>query len=345
MIKNSFDEIIVSGSYLKIAHLISRLSVDGVGVFVHLNELMGKFSLEFSDDEFYPWAISEALGSFKSLLEDDRLSEGDFPKVLSIIFPFIREKAVRTGRQELLFLGKLIVDYAKGNIEQVRYLNTILYIDENIERIIITELIRRPVFKKLEALHDSVEEADARIQRIVSLKENIEESVANANSSMATWKKDWGFVELSKGFKKIHDDKLGESKFTLASLLFFGFSLLALPAFQIIFGRPHVAEISSLLNLIPFVTAEIIAIYFFRIALQNRRSVKAQLLQIELRITLIQFVQQYAEFSRDKKFDGLKNFESLIFSSIVPDEKAIPSVFDGADQIAKIIREIRPKNG
>lgn len=71
------------------------------------------------------------------------------------------------------------------------------------------------------------------------------------------------------------------------------------------------------------------------------RSIKSQLLQIELRNAMCQFVQAYADYAKDindKSPGTLEKFESIVFSNIYTEEKNIPSIFDGFEKIAKVIK-------
>lgn len=103
---------------------------------------------------------------------------------------------------------------------------------------------------------------------------------------------------------------------------------------------------THLLNLLPLISLEIILLYFFRVVLHNYKSIKAQVLQIELRQTLCQFIQNYADYSKEiKKGDptALEKFESLIFSGIISDAENLPSTFDGMDQIGKLLSSLKGK--
>ena len=102
--------------------------------------------------------------------------------------------------------------------------------------------------------------------------------------------------------------------------------------------------LGQLIILLPRLSIEVILIYFFRIILQNYRSVKAQILQIELRKTLCQFIQSYVKYSSEiKKQDSnaLEKFESLIFSGVLSDPEKLPSTFDGLDQLGNFIKNIK----
>mgnify|MGYP000585826081 CR=1 FL=1 len=128
-----------------------------------------------------------------------------------------------------------------------------------------------------------------------------------------------------------------------------GIVILAPLVFEIIFvasriDSDNVLGISHLLIIIPLISIEIILIYFFRVILINHRSVKAQIMQIELRQTLCQFIQNYATYSKEIKTQdagALEKFESLIFSGLLSDPDKLPSTFDGIEQICNFIKSIK----
>ncbi len=104
------------------------------------------------------------------------------------------------------------------------------------------------------------------------------------------------------------------------------------------FGTDH------FVTLIPLISIEIILIYFFRVILYNHRSVEAQKIQLELRKTLCQFIQSYAEYSVNiKKQDSaaLEKFENLIFSGIISNPEKLPSTFDGLDQVGNLVKRVK----
>ncbi|TOP14721.1 hypothetical protein CGH22_22460, partial [Vibrio parahaemolyticus] len=103
-------------------------------------------------------------------------------------------------------------------------------------------------------------------------------------------------------------------------------------------------QVAELLKLIPLISMELILIYFFRIILMNYRSTKAQIMQIELRQTLCQFIQSYAEYAseiKSKDATSLEKFENLIFSGILSDPEKLPSTFDGLEQIGKLLKNVK----
>lgn len=103
-------------------------------------------------------------------------------------------------------------------------------------------------------------------------------------------------------------------------------------------------SLKDLAALVPSASIVVISIYYFRVLLFNYRSAKSQLLQIDLRKTLCQFIQSYSEYSSEikaKDKDALARFESVIFSGIVSTEENMPSTYDGIDQISKLIATLK----
>lgn len=88
-----------------------------------------------------------------------------------------------------------------------------------------------------------------------------------------------------------------------------------------------------------------VLLYFFRISLSNIKSLKSQLLQIDLRLTLCSFIHNYAGdtevLRNDKTKDSFEKFESVIFSPIVSTEDKMPNTFDGLEQLTAMIKEFK----
>ena len=88
----------------------------------------------------------------------------------------------------------------------------------------------------------------------------------------------------------------------------------------------------------------LICLYFYRIGLQEKRSIQSQMMQLELRMALCQFIHNYANDSEKlhaKNKAGFEKFENIIFSPIVASDDKIPTTFDGMEQLAKLISEFK----
>lgn len=106
----------------------------------------------------------------------------------------------------------------------------------------------------------------------------------------------------------------------------------------------HKIELAEYAYLIfPTLAIEIIMIYFFRVVLSNYNSIKAQILQIELRRSLCQFIQSYADYAKeinDKSAGTLERFEQIIFSGIVSDPDKV-TTYDGIESLANMVKALK----
>ncbi len=189
---------------------------------------------------------------------------------------------------------------------------------------------------------------DLKAQSEVEIK-NREKSVEILKSTLEGYKNAFNFVGLSAGFQSLLNRKKVESNFAYAGLVLFGLAMILIPIleFKNVNSKVLDAEVSTgqLFVLgVPYFAIELIFIYFFRVVLNARHSINKQILQLELRMTLCQFIQSYVDYSEKIKIkdkNALDKFENLIFSGIVSDEQNLPSTFDGIEQISKLIDAVK----
>lgn len=200
-----------------------------------------------------------------------------------------------------------------------------------------TETLNAATEKRLSDFKNELDEKEKVVHR---LKETLDKQETAFN-----------FVGLYDGFKQLLRIKIKESRVLLGLLVAMG-CMMIIPLLCTIFDwlpeSTLKAEepVSHLFKLIPFISLEVLLIYFFRVILQNYKSVKGQILQIELRQTLCQFIQSYADYSKKIRTNDshpLEKFENLIFSGIISDAENLPSTFDGMDQIGKLFSTLKAK--
>lgn len=202
------------------------------------------------------------------------------------------------------------------------------------------------VFKDFETKKSEAEKL--KLDWATEIKEK-EVSVNILKNKLDNYKTAFNFVGLYDGFSSLAEKKGKEASWLFLSLIAMGILILAPLAIEIIFlvkGNfdSNTIGLSHFIMLLPLISIEVILIYFFRIILINHKSVKAQIMQIELRQTMCQFIQNYTEFSSDiKKEDSqaLDKFENLIFSGILSDSENLPSTFDGMEQISSLIKSFK----
>ena len=161
----------------------------------------------------------------------------------------------------------------------------------------------------------------------------------------------YNFVGLVNGFAILAEKKMTESSHAFIALLVLGFVMILPVSLQLGFVLLNISTIDShratlAYSLPPLLALELILLYFFRVVLANHRNLKAQLLQLDLRISLCQFIQSYSEYStKIKKNDpsALDRFESIIFSAVTSDAEKMPATFDGLEQLGKLVTSIKSK--
>lgn len=159
----------------------------------------------------------------------------------------------------------------------------------------------------------------------------------------------FNFVGLYDGFKSLGEQKTKEIFWSRILLIMLAIAIpcpLVAELFYTITLKPSAGLFEKLGAFLPLFSLTLILIYYFRVALNNHTSIKAQILQIELRKSLCQFIQSYADYSKkinEANSNSLAKFEEVIFSNIMPNQEKIPSTFDGIEQIATLISAIKPK--
>jgi hypothetical protein len=122
------------------------------------------------------------------------------------------------------------------------------------------------------------------------------------------------------------------------------------PANKVADSKPLIVEnnivwpniVDRLLNFLPIAVAELILLFYFRIVLFNYNAANAQLLQLRMRQSVCQFIEDYTNFKKDNKIEDLEKFDSLIFSNLMPNADQIPATFEGLEHLGKILGEFKP---
>ena len=252
---------------------------------------------------------------------------------------------------ELSFELRAIRNFVEENLE--RFVGTerqqLVYANYVMPANIIKKLIHSPALAEFKAFTETAKAAsDLKLEWDKEIKAKGEEieALRNGLSRITTT---YNFVGLVQGFENLASAKNGERLRSFISLIALGALMVAPVAVQLWFTASHIDTIDSHRNTLvyslpPLIALEVILLYLFRVVLLHFRGVTTQLLQINLRISLCQFIQSYSEYStKIKKQDAgaLEKLESLIFSGITSDSEALPSTFDGVEQIAKLVNSIR----
>jgi len=236
------------------------------------------------------------------------------------------------------------IDLFTGNDKhQLIYANYIM--PANIAK----RLINHPNFKEIQSYNEKYTNAGKLKSDWDNEISKKELDVVTLKNKLDEYKTGFNFVGLYQGFDSLSTDKVKEKNWALFFLIGLGVLALAPVGIEIylfLFQTELLKKNTNILiySIFPMVTIQIILIYFFRVALFNFKSIKAQLLQIELRKTLCQFIQSYTSYAKEMKESdkvSLEKFENLIFSGLISNEENLPSTFDGLEQIGKVIQSLK----
>lgn len=187
-------------------------------------------------------------------------------------------------------------------------------------------------------------EAESALQKMQSELQAKTEEAERLKESLDGYNTAFNFVGLSKGFENL----LGEKRKSRHWILVF------LSSLGVVSLVPLIVEFWFFINgneitwqrMLPIITLEFILIYFFRVVLSQYQGIQTQIMQLELRQALCQFIQSYADYAKGiKKDDGssLEKFENLIFSSILANSDKIPGTFDGVESLTSLLKEWKGK--
>lgn len=175
------------------------------------------------------------------------------------------------------------------------------------------------------------------------------DEIVKIEEKLDEYKNQYNFILLSKAFSRMKSDKTDEYKIARRWMHAYTVLLMVIPI--MILANLHFkwvdvgVSVEHLIYAIPLLTLEVFVFYFMRLYYGEVRSIRAQLLQIDLRLSLCEFVHDFIDKKNQTsgKDESWKNFESLIFSPIQMSADNIPSLLDGANAVAEVLGKVMPK--
>jgi hypothetical protein len=208
--------------------------------------------------------------------------------------------------------------------------------------------VNEDTLKAVRELKENENFIKAQISANNSLKSDIE----TIRSELAEQKSEFNFIGLSNGFKSLKEQKIKELNGERRVYWILMLSIIGLIIYKLYWTVNYLNEPNPNLQLlivvsISFVLMLLVVIYFFRISLVNIKSIRSQILQIDLRLTLCQFIHNYQNdtsgFRNAEIKDSLDKFEAVIFSPIVATDDKIPTTFEGIEQLSGLIGLVKGK--
>ncbi|MCF4987478.1 hypothetical protein, partial [Pseudomonas syringae] len=294
---------IFEGAVSRLRWIIDRLADDHDATQRYMMEFVGTVFYAISNapelfDQHCPLNI-EHLGE-RYISAANSVSKGgiqDLDFLFTASFRFLLEYQLASQTDLSPDLRSLLArvhdyNYDGQTTSQLKYAEHQMIIN------VLQRYLHHPDMIHVRALPDAMRQSEnLRNQYEAELKSR-EERVVELKSKLDTYKTAFNFVGLYDGFKSLRNKKGREALWGSFCLLLLGLVMLA----------PFLAKFYSAFHSLPILqmdTAfyvslfgfELLLAYFFRVALQGYKSVTAQLIQIDLRMTLCQFIQDYADYA------------------------------------------------
>lgn len=221
----------------------------------------------------------------------------------------------------------------------------ILYDNHAMPALWVNKILTSENFKKAEKFLSRTDEFDNFIRTSGASLDHQIEKVNALKDELNSYQVGFNFVGLYKGFHDLKEQKIKSLKSTKLGLYFLGLCLLLSVALSFYYAPDF--DSTKIPRIISAIGFDVLLAYYFKIFLSNFNKTKEELSAIDLRMTLCQFIQSYAEFAKEINAQSpstLEKFDTLIFSSLESTINNQASTnFDGVDQITKLVEIIKQK--
>lgn len=270
------------------------------------------------------------------------------------------------------FISTRVLERLDKITPSTEYNAQFIWIERSLPSAMIADLLKSEQFETIKKMASDVsgyeEKFNAQIEngieagdkKIEKYKEEIRALIVDAGKSkvdlerycgkLEEYKGDFNFVLLSKAFSNLLSTKKNELTKTSKITKFFIFVLTAIPV--IIFIN-HIfdwyavkMDVTAIAYYLPVFSLELLVLYFMRLYYVEEKTIKTQILQIEQRLSLCEFIHDYVETKNKSGADkeSWVLFEKLIFSPIQLTSENIPSLLDGAATVAELAGKVIPKD-
>ncbi|AXB02755.1 hypothetical protein C1C92_18580 [Aeromonas caviae] len=337
--KNKIDSLIPSNDFEKQRNSLIRLVVNAMEKRPDEWNTFCQINIQWIGDQF-----------ISRLADEKELTKDRLDDICSMCFRFLFELYLSTkndlsmefevAKRFVFDNVNLFEDMAREQIEfAIRDLPISIFKEvsnsDEIETLKNFETVAAKAKKLKEEWEHDLNEREGRVKAI--------------EASLSRYENGFNFVGLYQGFDDLANEKKSERDgilfwLKLLSVIIF---LPIITEFLVIYrniDNTSAIRDGLLASIFPTLSLVAISIYYFRVLLFNYKSVKSQLLQIDLRKTLCRFIQSYSEYAskiKSQDADVLDKFERIIFSGIVTEDGNLPSTFDGVEQIGNFIKSIK----
>ncbi|HBE9179423.1 hypothetical protein ABQ366_01870 [Serratia fonticola] len=298
------------------------------------------------------WDDSTAFNTeqiFDDLLRQSIQSDSgkeELDGIFVTLFRFYIEMTIVSRERRLRGVHRDIIKFINENLHEFHGINNsqLLYALNHMSRDVIQLLVSSDDMKIIRQLVQNTKNEEDYYNNWLTQFNNRKAELQALDDKLQEYKNEYNFVGLSEGYVQLSQDKSKQRNRTLIAMGLVSILIFIVIGFEMYLLHDISKEATTLQIIaptIPMVTLLFILLYFFRISLFEFKSLSSQINQIELRKTLCQFIQNYADYSAEIKTKNgiaLVKFEEIIFSNILTKDDPMPSTFDGIEHIAAILK-------
>jgi hypothetical protein len=296
------------------------------------------------------WGIGEAMLTALTQISSDPANVGAVDKLYSLLYRCFVEFDMST-QTDLNFDVRRFLQFPDDEPGEfgAEARESMAKAHQLLPTAVLKELLGTDAIQNLKNIKNYATKIDTRIVDWDKALAAQEERATILETTLKSYEDGFNFVGLYKGFSDLARSKKRELWVQRPLMVLMGLLTLAPIAAEGMFIRQHEAEIETyrwalLISAAPVISLTVLLVYFFRIAVRSADGAKSQLLQLELRKTLCQFIQSYVEYAgkhRSSNADSLSKFESVVFSGIVGSEEKMPATFDGIEQLTSLLKTVK----
>lgn len=339
-LENSVDELILKDKVVKIIKIIIARNTSG-----------------FDSFDICTFNIENRGNSFIDIINKDFLSE-HWNLIIFDLLRFCKEFELKSNS----YIEDVYQFLMLYNSKQFEY-DEVYYIFNKMPYDILNHQYREKTDNLKSEIVSSIDKVIEN--ELPNKKEAIELLKNDCNSYvnlLKGFKQEFSFLALNQAFNKLEKSKKNARLIVLIFLFLLGSLIVYIPYFyyEKSFLIEQMTKIFNLsLNksddamplfilfsgLIPMVFIESIFIYYFKIVLNKYNSLADQIVQLETKQAIMQFIESYVDYKKNKGLtnEELSKFEDIIFSQISPNLKDVPTSPDLVSIIDVISKATRKK--
>ena len=309
-----------------------------------IHDMKGRDNLIEDGFDMCTFNIQHIGSKFIGLLSDDDLSK-NWHSISSMIVRFSKELEIKTGAH-ISSIHNLLV-YFTNNLSKYDSEDQYYYALQLMPLSIINEMANDRYRKQESSLNEIVSKI---IEKKLPDKQHeidkIKVDCDKYEKILSGFKSEFSFLSLNQAFNGLEVKKQKQLSGLKIVLIIFGILIVFFPLMFIFTDKNESVNITTeFFKLVPFIFVESILIYYFKIFLNKFNSISDQIIQLETKQAIMQFIESYVDYKKENKInqDEMHKFEDIIFSQISPNLKDIPTSPDLVSLIDGLSKSIRSK--